>query len=79
MVTGYYKGGKTMRKIILKVEGMHCAGCENRVKNVVSLIDGVEEVSANHEEGIVVAKINDEVSIEEIKEAIENLEFTIKE
>ena len=31
-----------MKEIVLKVNGMMCGGCENRVKNVVQNIDGVE-------------------------------------
>ena len=39
-----------MEEIILKVEGMHCSGCENRVKSALSQIDGIESVEASHED-----------------------------
>ncbi len=68
-----------MKELSLKVEGMHCSGCENRVKNALELIDGVDEVSANHENGIVSIKLSKEVSLDEIKEAIKDLGFEIKE
>ena len=42
-----------MKEIILNVEGMHCEGCENRVKSAVKSIEGVEKVEANHLTGIV--------------------------
>lgn len=68
-----------MKELILKVEGMHCSGCENRVKNSLSLIDGIEDVNANHEDGTVIIKLSEEVSLNEIKEAIEDLGFKVKE
>ena len=67
-----------MQEIKLKVEGMMCSGCENRVKNAVSKIDGVKEVIANHETGIVEVKANENVNIDTIKEAIIDLDYEIK-
>lgn len=37
-------GGMAM--VDLKVEGMHCGGCENKVKSVLMGIDGVNDVQA---------------------------------
>ena len=31
-----------MKELIINVEGMVCGGCENRVNNVLSQIEGVE-------------------------------------
>ncbi len=42
-----------MEKIILKVNGMVCNGCENRVENAFMNIDGVVKVNANHKKSIV--------------------------
>lgn len=64
-----------MKGINLKVKGMHCEGCENRIKNSLSTIDGVDEVIANHIDGTVLIKTNKEVDLEEIKEKIEDLGF----
>ena len=64
-----------MKEINLKVKGMHCEGCENRIKNSLSEIDGVDEVIANHVDGTVLIKTNKEVDLEEIKEKIEDLGF----
>ena len=50
-----------MKEINLKVNGMHCKGCENRIKNLLSTIDGVDEVIANHINGTVVIKANKEI------------------
>ena len=62
-----------MKEINLKVKGMHCEGCENRIKNSLSTIEGIEEVIANHIDGTVLIKTNKEVNIEDIKEKIEDL------
>lgn len=68
-----------MKEINLQVEGMHCEGCENRIKNSLSTIDGIDEVVANHNDGTVTIKTNKEVDLEKIKEIIDDLGFEIKE
>ena len=45
-----------MEEIKLNVNGMVCGGCEKRVVNSLSTIDGVKEVIANHNEGTVAIK-----------------------
>ncbi len=69
----------TMKEIVMKVEGMVCGGCENRVKNALHLIEGVKEVEANHVEGIVKVNADEEVQINILKEKIEDLGFEVKE
>lgn len=68
-----------MKKIVLKVNGMMCAGCENRIKNAISLIDGVEEVLASHVDSTVNISASDDADINVVKEAIEDLGFEITE
>lgn len=68
-----------MKELILKVEGMHCEGCENRIKNALSIIDNIDEVTANHNDKTVIIKSNDEVNEEEIKEILNDLGFEVKE
>ena len=68
-----------MKEINLKVIGMHCEGCEDRIKNSLSTIDGIEEVIANHIDGSVLIKTNKEVDIEDIKEKIKELGFENEE
>lgn len=66
-----------MKETIIKVSGMECSGCENRIKNALSAIEGIETVDANHETGIVTIKTNDEISQETLEETIDNLGFDI--
>ncbi|MBR2430193.1 MAG: heavy-metal-associated domain-containing protein [Clostridia bacterium] len=68
-----------MKEMIIKVNGMMCAGCENRVQNAVKLLAGVENVTANHENGTVKVVSDENVTIESVKEAIEDLGFDIVE
>ena len=66
-----------MKEIIFKVNGMMCEGCENRVKNAVGNIEGVENVSADHITGKVTVTVNDDVSKEVIKETLEDIGYEI--
>ena len=69
-----------MKELELNVTGMHCSGCENRIKNVVSEIKEVKKVEANHEIGkvnVILKKDATEEIKESIKSAIENLDFKV--
>ena len=68
-----------MKELELKVTGMMCTGCENRIKNVLSVVNGVKSVEANHEKGKVKILAEDNVNIDKIKEAIEDLDFKVEE
>ena len=43
-----------MKETNLIVNGMMCGGCENRVKNAIKNIKGVENVTADHNTGKVI-------------------------
>ena len=66
-----------MKEINLKVSGMVCGGCENRVKNALKNITGVKEVSASCETKVVTVTCQNEVEGSIIKETIENLGYEI--
>ena len=68
-----------MNEIELKVNGMVCGGCENRVQNAVSLIDGVESVVADHNTNTVKITTSKEVDLNTIKEKIQDLDFEVVE
>ncbi|MCI9247328.1 MAG: heavy-metal-associated domain-containing protein [Clostridia bacterium] len=67
-----------MKELELKVEGMVCGGCEKRVVNSLSTLEGVNEVSANHQTGTVLVKMTEDIDIEVLKEKIEDLGFEVK-
>lgn len=68
-----------MKETIIKVEGMVCGGCENRVQNALKTIEGVENVVANHTNGTVRVTSKDEVEVAVMKEKIEDIGFEVKE
>ena len=66
-----------MKETNLIVNGMMCAGCENRVKNAIKNIEGVENVTADHNTGKVIVISNNEVSEEIIKETLEDIGYEV--
>ena len=66
-----------MKEINLIVNGMMCGGCENRVKNAIKNIEGVENVTADHNTGRVIVISDNEVSEEIIKEALEDIGYEV--
>ncbi len=68
-----------MKEIILKVEGMVCNGCENRVQNALKTIEGVENVVADHTAGTVKVSVKEDVDENVLKEKIEDIGFEVKE
>ena len=68
-----------MKNIVIKVTGMHCSGCENRIKNVLSDIEGVEDVKANYKDGVVTVNANESIDVSTLNEKIEDLGFDVEE
>ena len=68
-------------KIEIKISGMSCTGCENRVENILKNIENVESVNANYNTGIVEIGTNNikNLDIDVIKEALEDLGYDILE
>ena len=67
-----------MKEITLAVDGMMCSGCENRIKNIISKIDGVTDVKARYENGIVKIVSEDNLDIEHVKEKIIDMGYEVK-
>ncbi len=66
-----------MKELEIKVKGMVCGGCENRVKNALKEIEGVENVEANHETGIVKVTADEKVTNKILEESIEDIGYEI--
>lgn len=68
-------------KIEIRISGMSCTGCENRVENILKNIKNVESVNANYNTGIVEIGTNDikNLDIDVIKETLEDLGYDILE
>ena len=65
-------------EILLKVNGMMCEGCENRVQNILKDIDGVDNVVANHSDGSVRVSTNGNVDKNVLIEAIEDIGYEVE-
>ena len=63
-------------KLIFNVRGMKCEGCENRIKNVASDIEGVNKVLADYKTGLVTVFCNKDLK-SEIISVIEELGFEV--
>ena len=68
-----------MKELEIKINGMVCGECENRVKTALSEISGVESVDADHNTGIVTIKSEKDLEIAQIKEKIIDLGYEIIE
>ena len=68
-----------MKELKLKINGMACEGCENRVKSALLSIDGVESVDANHTTGMVIINLKKDLDIAQIKEKITDIGCDIVE
>ena len=66
-----------MKETIINVKGMVCGGCENRVKNALFAIDGIEKVEANHETGIIKVLSNENIEKEVMENTIEDIGFEV--
>ena len=68
-------------KIEIRISGMSCTGCENRVENVLKNIENVESVNANYNTGIIEIETNNikDLDIDIIKETLEDLGYDILE
>jgi len=65
-----------MREIKLKIEGMHCAGCSNRLEKILNNVDGVESAKISLEEKSADIKYNEEeVELNTILQEIEDAGF----
>ncbi|MGP7816425.1 copper chaperone CopZ [Niallia sp. 01092] len=68
-----------MEKVTLKVEGMSCGHCVKAVESSVGELSGVSAVTVKLEEGLVDVAYNEaEVSLDAIKEAIDDQGYDVK-
>ena len=68
-----------MQNVTLKVEGMSCGHCVKAVESSVGELNGIETVKVNLDEAEVAVSFNGaQVSLEQIKEAIEEQGYDVK-
>jgi len=65
-----------MKEIKFKIEGMHCAGCSNRLEKILNNVDGIESAKVSLEEKSADIKYNEEeVELNTILQEIEDAGF----
>lgn len=65
-----------MKEIKLKIEGMHCAGCSNRLEKILNNVDGIESAKVSLKEKSADIKYNEEeVELNTILQEIEDAGF----
>jgi copper chaperone CopZ len=48
--------------VVLRVSGMACSGCEQRINTVLRRVEGVREVTADHSTGVVRVRVGPELA-----------------
>ncbi len=66
-----------MKNIELNIEGMKCEGCVNRIKNVLSMIKGIDSFDVSLEEKKLTLSVKKEKIVDEVIKKIEALGFGI--
>lgn len=61
--------------LVLKVEGMACMNCANKVEKALKACDGVEDVNIVLETGMVMLKTKDDVSACVLVDAVNDTGF----
>lgn len=66
------------KEVVLPVEGMHCAGCENNVQFVLSSQPGVQRVKADYKGQQVEVVFDPAVTSEDaVRRAIEDIGYRV--
>lgn len=66
-----------MKNIELKIEGMKCEGCVNRIKNILSTIKGINHFELSLESKTLTLSLKKEKTLEEVIKKIETLGFEV--
>ena len=70
------KERKTMTKT-MKINGMMCMHCENRVKKALEALDAVTEAQVSHEKGEAVVTLSAPVDDAVLKKAVEDQDYQV--
>ena len=68
-----------MEEIVLKINGMKCTGCSQRLENALKNTDGIESAFVDLETREAKVKYNkEEISFENICEAVADIGFEVE-
>lgn len=65
-------------KSILKIEGMHCAGCAGSIARALGRVEGVKEVKVDREAGQAVIDHEARVSREALAALVNEIGFSAR-
>ena len=69
-----------MENIILKIKGMKCTGCSQRVERALKNTDGIKDASVDLDSKKAKISYNkDEISVQQIREKITDVGFEVEE
>lgn len=63
------------KKIVVKIDGMHCSHCAERVKKSLGEIANVKAVKVNLDKKNATVSYKDSIDLDSVKKNIEELEF----
>lgn len=66
-----------MKNIELNIEGMKCEGCVNRIKNALSMIEGINSFDLSLDDKKLTLSLKKEKTLDEVIKKIEVLGFGI--
>ncbi len=66
-----------MRKIVLKINGMSCSRCEQRVKDTLEDLREVDEVKVDLRDKKAEVMLNRDIDDRKLKEIIEDLGYEL--
>ena len=66
-----------MERKTISVTGMSCNGCEQNVENSLTTLDGVNRVEADHEAETVEVVADDDVSEDDIADAVRSAGYEL--
>ncbi len=67
-----------MKKVEIKIEGMHCEGCSKRLTKILSNVDGVNTVKVSLENKLADIEYDETIAkLEDFYEAIEDAGFEV--
>lgn len=69
----------TDMKKTIKIEGMMCMHCENAVKKALEALPGVSEAVVSHEQGTAIVSMEQEISDDTLKTAVEEKDYKVLE
>ena len=65
-----------MKKYVLKIEGMKCEGCKNRLENYLNNQDGIIKAVVSLEKKEAYIECEENISTDDLKQFVSEVEFS---